>query len=170
MDSKKADWVDFKAIKERVSIERVLDHYGIELKRSGKNLVGLCPIHKGDNPRQFSADPEKNIFHCFKSSCKAKGNVLDFVALVEFDDKEMGSIKKAGLMIQEWFPDGSGSEKEENKEENDERQKILTDLLDDLCDRHSFENSIELTILALRLLATELDKQEIIGLIKPKPA
>ena len=59
---------------------------------------------------------------------------------------------------------------EENKEENDERQKILTDLLDDLCDRHSFENSIELTILALRLLATELDKQEIIGLIKPKPA
>ncbi len=103
MASEKKNWVDFKVIKERVSIEMVLGYYGLErLKKSGKNRVGCCPIHKGSNPRQFSVDPARNIFNCF-GNCKAGGNVLDFVALMEFENKEMESIRKAGLLIQQWF-------------------------------------------------------------------
>lgn len=104
MASEKKNWVDFKVIKERVSIEMVLSLYGFfeGLKKSGKNLVGCCPIHKGSNPRQFSVDPERNIFNCF-GNCKSGANVLDFVAMMEFGNKETGSIRKAGLLIQELF-------------------------------------------------------------------
>jgi DNA primase len=103
-NKKKKNWVDFKTIKAQVSIEMVLERYGVldGFKKSGKNLVGCCPIHKGSNPRQFSVDPERNIFNCF-GNCKTGGNVLDFVALMEFNNKETVSIRKAGLLLQNWF-------------------------------------------------------------------
>ena len=157
MDSKKKkNWVDFKAIKERVSMEMILNHYQIELKKSGKNLVGPCPIHKGSEDRQFSVDPEKNIFNCFSDGCGAKGNVLDFVALIEFDDKEMGSIRKAALRIREWFPESGSSE------QGNESEEVLKKLLDDLGERYDFKDDIEVTISALKLLRLELEKRAII--------
>ena len=51
--SKSKNWVNYKQIKENVSIEMVLNRYGVELKQKGKNLVGCCPIHQGTNPGQF---------------------------------------------------------------------------------------------------------------------
>ena len=45
--AQKENWVDYKAIKETVSMQMVLDQYGIKLKKSGKNYVCCCPIHKG---------------------------------------------------------------------------------------------------------------------------
>src|SRR5581483_8343905 len=42
------------------------------------------------------ANLEKNIFHCF--SCKARGNVLDFVAAME-----KCSVREAGARLQDWF-------------------------------------------------------------------
>ena len=97
-------WVEYKEIKEKVTIEMVLNRYGLleKLKPSGQNLVGCCPIHQGSNPRQFSINPEKNIFNCF-GNCKAGGNVLNFVALMEFKDKEAESIRKAALLLKDWF-------------------------------------------------------------------
>jgi DNA primase len=72
------NWVDFNEIKENVSMEMVLNHYGLvdKLKKSGKNLVGCCPIHKGSNNRQFSVNLERNIFNCF-GNCKSGGNIID---------------------------------------------------------------------------------------------
>src|SRR5580692_12925446 len=74
-------WVDFKAIKQVVPIEAVLNRYAVKLKRSGKELRGRCPIHKGEGTDTFHANTDKNAFHCF--SCNAKGNVLDLVAAIE---------------------------------------------------------------------------------------
>ena len=91
-----SNWVDFKAIKAAVTIEQVLDRYGIKLKRTGNELRGRCPIHQGDGTSSFHANTEKNAFHCF--SCQAKGNVLDFVAAIE-----KCSVHEAGLKIQQWF-------------------------------------------------------------------
>jgi DNA primase len=97
--AEKKNWVDFKEIKARATIDMVLEHYGLleGLKRSGKNLVGRCPIHKGTNPKQFSVNPEKNAFNCF-GDCGGGGNVLDFVSKME----EV-SIRDAGLLLQDWF-------------------------------------------------------------------
>jgi DNA primase len=91
------NWVDFKAIKAAVSITAVLDRYGVSgLRKHGAELRGKCPIHKGDGAEAFHVNTEKNAFHCF--SCNAKGNVLDFVAVME-----KCSVRDAGLKLQQWF-------------------------------------------------------------------
>jgi len=91
-----SNWVDFKAIKAAVTIGQVIDHYGIKLKRTGRELRGRCPIHQGDGTESFHANTEKNAFHCF--SCQAKGNVLDLVAAME-----KCNVREAARRIQSWF-------------------------------------------------------------------
>ena len=100
------DWVNFKEIRERVSLEDVLfRYYKIEsLTRqpalsagSGGKVVGPCPVHGGDSPRAFNADLSRNLWHCF-SRCKGGGNQIDFVA-----KKEGISIREAALRLQAFF-------------------------------------------------------------------
>src|SRR5690349_11865136 len=102
------NWVDFKAVNEAVSMQDILDHYGLSknLKRSGKELRGRCPIHSGEGTDTFHANTQKNVFQCFSGVCKAKGNVLDFVAAME-----KCSVRDAALKLKEWFsvPTGDGS-------------------------------------------------------------
>lgn len=110
-----AIWVDFKEIKQKITIKQVLDYYGIaNLTDKGVKLVGPCPIHNGDSPQAFHADKEKNIWHCF-SKCKRGGNILDFVAL-----KEKISIREAALKLQSIFLD---SDEEEQPAETPNRRK-----------------------------------------------
>jgi DNA primase len=74
--------LDFKSIKRGVSLESVLRHYQIELRRSGKDQYrGCCPIHRGRGRDAFHVNLARNIFHCF--SCGAGGTVLDFIAAIE---------------------------------------------------------------------------------------
>lgn len=93
----KDNWVDFKAIKSAVTMEMILDRYGINwLRKNGDELRGRCPIHQGEGQSTFHAHLTKNVFNCF--SCKARGNVLDFVAAME-----KCSVRDAGLKLKEWF-------------------------------------------------------------------
>jgi DNA primase len=113
-----SNWVDFKAVKQSVTMEQILGRYGVKLKKSGKELRGRCPIHQGDGTDSFHANTEKNAFHCF--SCQAKGNVLDLVAAIE-----KCSVRDAALKLKDWFPvtasgstpapDGVGERGEPNK-------------------------------------------------------
>lgn len=76
------NWVDFKSIKRGATLESVLRHYRVELRRSGKDQYrGYCPIHRGHGRDAFHVNVARNIFHCF--SCGAGGTVLDFVAAME---------------------------------------------------------------------------------------
>jgi DNA primase len=95
----KSKFVDFKAVKAAITMEQVLEHYGIldRFKRSGDSLSGPCPIHKGSNPTQFRVSISKNVWNCF-SQCKCGGNVLDFIA--RMDDV---SIHAAAIKAIEWF-------------------------------------------------------------------
>jgi DNA primase len=95
----KSSFVDFKAVKAAITMEQVLEHYGIldKFKRGSDSLSGPCPIHKGNNPTQFRISISKNIWNCF-SECKHGGNVLDFIA--RMDDV---SIHAAALKAIEWF-------------------------------------------------------------------
>jgi DNA primase len=85
----------------------ILEHYNHlnKLKKSGKDLVGCCPIHRG---KGLSVNLEKNCWNCF-GSCQAGGNILDFVAKMENVD-----VLQAGLMIQEWFGITTGSQNSQN--------------------------------------------------------
>ena len=103
MDTQK-DWVDFKAVKQAVSMEMVLDRYGINwLRKNRDELRGRCPIHKGEGERSFQVNISKGAFQCF--SCKARGNVLDFVAAME-----QCSIRDAALKLNAWFLVGDSAE------------------------------------------------------------
>jgi DNA primase len=95
----KSKFVDFKAIKAAITMEQVLEHYGLldKFKRGSDSLSGSCPIHKGNNPTQFRVSISKNIWNCF-SECKHGGNVLDFIARMD-----NVSIHAAATKAIEWF-------------------------------------------------------------------
>jgi hypothetical protein len=87
----KANWIDFKALRAKLDFEQVLKHYSVEIKRKGSQHHGYCPLpnHNGKkNSASFSANLERGIFQCF--GCGAKGNVLDFAALMENVDPKAG--------------------------------------------------------------------------------
>src|ERR1700730_15607635 len=90
-------WVDFRAVKNAVTMRMALDHYGVNwLRKRGDELRGRCPIHKGEGTDTFHVNLTKNAFHCF--SCKAKGNVLDFTAAME-----QCTARDAAIKLADWF-------------------------------------------------------------------
>jgi DNA primase len=99
-----AQWVDFKTIKEQVSIEQILEHYGLlkDAKRKGHELRLHCPFHEDHEP-SCTANTQKNGFHCF--GCGAKGNIFAFVRLKEeIDSGDVNADdRKAAVLIAEWF-------------------------------------------------------------------
>lgn len=64
---------------ERNRIEDVASPY-VNLRRQGKNLLGLCPFHNEKSP-SFVVYPENNSFYCF--GCNKGGDVISFVMGVE---------------------------------------------------------------------------------------
>ena len=90
-------WVSFDEIRSKVSIEDILNHYALEMRKTRGELKGRCPFPDHEDQRaSFSANCEKNIFQCF--GCKKSGNLIDLVAFMEGV-----AIREAALLIQEWF-------------------------------------------------------------------
>jgi hypothetical protein len=121
------EWVDFKVIKEAVNMKMALDHYGIKgLTKSGDELRGPCPIHKGrlGGTKNFTVNVRKNAFKCFLAGCEARGNVLDFVAAMEHC-----SVCDAALKLAEWFKIGESESpsKESEQSTSDVPRGIYTD-------------------------------------------
>jgi len=81
-----AAWVDFRNLRQSVTLEQVLRHLGYldVLRGSGPQRRGPCPLH--DQPeerfRSFSVNLAKNVFQCFHAPCRAAGNTLDLWAAV----------------------------------------------------------------------------------------
>jgi DNA primase len=63
-----------------MGLVQVVQSYGVELRRAGKELVGLCPFHDDRHP-SFSVNPDKEKWHCF--GCQAGGDVVTFVMRME---------------------------------------------------------------------------------------
>lgn len=104
----KRDWVDFRAVKQAVSMEMVLASYGVRLHHlDGEHFRGRCPLpaHTSKNSREsFIVNVQKNAWACHSDSCVAArggrigGNVLDFVSAME-----NCSPREAALKLQEAF-------------------------------------------------------------------
>jgi len=72
--------VDFDHIKRTTDLVRVVESYGIALKKTGKDHVGLCPFHDDHKP-SLRVTGGKGLFRC--PACGASGNVIQFVAKKE---------------------------------------------------------------------------------------
>ena len=68
-------------IKREVSIQHLAEARGIKLRRSGKELIGLCPFHKDTRP-SLNIDPVKNVWDC-KGACGEGGDVISWVMRAE---------------------------------------------------------------------------------------
>ncbi len=66
-------------IRLRMNIEDLVGGY-VQLKKSGRNLKGLCPFHSEKTP-SFMVSPEKGIAYCF--GCHQGGDIFKFIELVE---------------------------------------------------------------------------------------
>ncbi len=67
---------EIERLKAEVSVERLVEASGIELKRGGKDMLGRCPFHE-DDTASLVVTPGKNLWHCF--GCGVGGGPIDWV-------------------------------------------------------------------------------------------
>ncbi len=93
-------------LKEKNDIESVVSSY-VNLKRRGRNLVGLCPFHNEKTP-SFTLYPENGSFYCF--GCGTGGDVIRFVMLAEnldYMEAVRHLAQRAGMtMPEQGYDDG----------------------------------------------------------------
>lgn len=103
-------------IRSRLDIADVISDY-VQLKSSGKNLVGLCPFHQEKTP-SFSVSQEKQMYYCF--GCGTGGDMFHFlmgIEKIEFPEAVNILAEKAGVEL---------------KTENDRQSSIRDGLLETL--------------------------------------
>jgi len=87
-------WVNFKDVRARLNFKLVLSHYDIK-QGKGADFKIPCPFHDDKKP-SCSVNTDKKIFNCF--SCGTKGNILDFVTLMNGGDpKDMQDVRRGAL-------------------------------------------------------------------------
>src|SRR6185312_8944611 len=67
---------ELERLKREVSVERLVEASGIQLKGAGKDLIGCCPFHE-DAEASLVVTPAKNLWHCF--GCQIGGGPIDWV-------------------------------------------------------------------------------------------
>ena len=89
---------DIERVRATVSIVDVVGQH-VQLRRTGRNWVGLCPFH-GEKTPSFNVREETGRYKCF--GCDASGDVFTFVQQTEHVDF-IGSVEflaaKAGIQL-----------------------------------------------------------------------
>ncbi len=79
---------DLEQIKQGVDLEEFVQRVTpTRLRRAGRQLVGLCPLHQEQTP-SFTVDPVQGVWFCH--GCKAGGDIFTFTmmffGITEFRD------------------------------------------------------------------------------------
>jgi DNA primase catalytic core len=67
---------DLQRLKDEISVQRLIEASGVDLKKLGKDWAGKCPFH-ADDTASLVITPSKNLWHCF--GCQVGGGVVDWV-------------------------------------------------------------------------------------------
>ena len=67
---------EIERLKAEVSVQRLVEASGVELKKAGKDWVGRCVFHE-DDTASLVVTPGKNLWHCF--GCQIGGGPIDWV-------------------------------------------------------------------------------------------
>ena len=105
-------WINFKELRAKLKFSAILEHFGVAVNGSRTQYHGPCPLpgHRGSrNSFSFSANFDRGIFQCF--GCGAKGNTLEFAALMSgVDVKDGTALRKVALALQtKFFPEGTST-------------------------------------------------------------
>lgn len=87
-----------RELEARSPIEEIAGNY-VQLKRRGRNLVGLCPFHSEKTP-SFNLYPHNNSYYCF--GCSSGGGVIQFVMNIErldFPEAVRWLAQRAGMAL-----------------------------------------------------------------------
>ncbi len=86
-------------LKERIDLASFIRAQGIELRKHGRDLIGLCPFHADGEP-SLIVTPGKELWHCM--GCGKGGSVIDFVmeqqgctsgeAIKQLKEEEAGAL------------------------------------------------------------------------------
>jgi DNA primase len=100
-------------VRRASDIVDVITQY-LQLRKRGKNYLGLCPFHQEKTP-SFNVSPEKQMYHCF--GCGVGGNVFTFVMeheKVSFVEAVRTLAQRAGITLP---LDGAGGRGESTEHE-----------------------------------------------------
>jgi len=100
-------------VRRASDIVDVISQY-LQLRKRGKNYLGLCPFHQEKTP-SFNVSPDKQMYHCF--GCGVGGNVFTFVMeheKVSFVEAVRTLAQRAGIALP---ADGSGRSGESTEHE-----------------------------------------------------
>lgn len=87
-------------IQETLDISDIVSNY-VTLKKSGNNLIGLCPFHHEKTP-SFTVNVEKQIYKCF--GCGEGGTIFNFLMKQEgltFPEAVKALAEKANIRIKD---------------------------------------------------------------------
>jgi CHC2 zinc finger len=71
---------DVDLVRARADLPEIAIRYGVKLRKSGVQLVGLCPLHSEKTP-SFYIHPTKQVFKCH--GCGAGGDVFRLIEQIE---------------------------------------------------------------------------------------
>ncbi|MEF7615972.1 DNA primase [Aquincola sp. MAHUQ-54] len=109
----------------RVDIVEVVGRH-VQLKKTGGNLMGLCPFH-GEKSPSFSVSPSKQFYYCF--GCGASGDAVKFLAEhtgASFREAVADLAQQVGLTVPD---DERNPEERAQAARAKEQQASLTDVL-----------------------------------------
>ncbi|RID89023.1 hypothetical protein D1953_00140 [Peribacillus asahii] len=66
-----------REVKSKIDILTIVEESPIQLRKRGRNFIGLCPFHS-EKTASFSVNPQKNIFKCF--GCGVSGDQINLYA------------------------------------------------------------------------------------------
>jgi hypothetical protein len=107
-------YVDFAALKERVSIVDAAEKLGITLTKTGDQLRGPCPTCNSGGKRALVVTPSKQAFYCF--GAHSGGDVIALVSHINGT-----GMKEAALYLS--GEDEQSAEAEASKPPPEERVK-----------------------------------------------
>jgi DNA primase len=109
---------EIEEVRESANVVDIISEY-VQLRKRGKNYVGLCPFHTEKTP-SFTVSDEKQIFHCF--GCHTGGNIFKF--LMEY--KKISFVESVQELAEQL---GIALDYEESAyEEQDSEQEILYEI------------------------------------------
>ncbi|MCL1630404.1 DNA primase [Sporolactobacillus sp. CPB3-1] len=109
-------------IRKSLDIVDVIGGY-VQLKKQGKNYIGLCPFHSERTP-SFSVSPDKQLYHCF--GCGAGGNLFTFMMEIEgmsFTESVQFLADRANIQL-----DTSFSKKDFHSPNNQKKKQTIEGL------------------------------------------